>query len=494
MFPTLSPTEELLPTLYPTLSPTESDIIFDLPTLDPTLLPTELEPTLEPTLLLEPTPEPTIPIEPTPEPTIPIEPTPEPTIPIEPTPEPTVGAVPTYEPTPIPTEIDENPTFQPTATDGSPLFIFGSSESVGNPEIFDYEVPFDIGEDVLFASAGTQYTLVILDDESAAVAGYIDNIIDYSGYFGLPPQDLLEGSNELTIIDSIVNLDDELRSAPRFKRVYAGVKTQDNRMHSAFIDVDGNVYASGSNNFGQLCIGDLDDRFIPHQIDIGEEAVSVAVGGDFTLILGASGDVYGCGSNEVGQLGLGNTLFADLPDSRNRLRDVKSISAGLDFALLRSEDGLVVMGSNANEQFCTDEFFEVDEPYIFDFLDVDPADIRQFRAGIQSSYILFRDGSVAACGLNNYGQLGIGEFDDVGPATVEIPDNNFIRNIGVGPSAVSAFFVASDGVVYGAGRNDRGQLGVGDRRNSETPEEVLFDFNGDEVSRISAAFDHTLAW
>jgi alpha-tubulin suppressor-like RCC1 family protein len=252
------------------------------------------------------------------------------------------------------------------------------------------------------------------------------------------------------------------------------------------------VYATGSNNDGQLCLGDLDDRDVPHQIDLGEASVSAAVGGDFTLILSASGVVYGCGSNKFGQLGLGTNLFVDRPDSGSGLSNVKSVSAGLDFSLLTTDDGLVVMGSNANEQFCTDEFNSVNEPYFLDA--VDAADVRQFRAGRQSSYVLFRDGSVASCGLNDFGQLGIGNKNDLGPATVTIPENNFIKTVGVGPSAESAFFVALDGVVYGTGRNDQGQLGVGDRDDRDSPEEVLFEFDGDDVTRVSAASDHTLAW
>jgi alpha-tubulin suppressor-like RCC1 family protein len=372
------------------------------------------------------------------------------------------------------------------------LFIVGNSESVGNTEEFDYEEPFDVGEDVIYASAGSEYTLVVLDNEKAAVAGYIEKITEYSGYFGLPQQDLLEGSNELAIVESVVNLQGDLLSAPNFKKVYAGVKTNDGEIHSVFIDVDGNVYAAGSNKSGQLCIGDLDDRDIPHQIDLGEDAVSVAVGGDFTLILGASGDVYGCGSNEFGQLGLGAVQFVDLPNSGNGLKDVKSVSAGLDFSLLITQEGLVVMGNNSEQQFCTDELDEVREPYFLGSLG--SSSIRQFRAGLQSSYVLFVDGSVVACGLNTFGQLGIGKIGNPGPERVLIPGENFIKTLGVGPSAVSAFFVASDGVIYGTGRNNRGQLGVGDIDDRDSPDPVLFEFNSDDVARVSAAFDHTLAW
>ena len=481
--PTPSPTLLGDPTLEPT-------ILEDEPTLEPTLEPTilEEEPTLEPTELIsrDPTLEPTILED---EPTL--EPTLEPTIlEDEPTLEPT--ELDTIEPTPIPTAFDtRNPTFAPTLTESTPLFVFGSSESVGNPESFDYEVPFNVEEDVIYASAGSEYTLVILDDESAAVAGFIDNILDYTGYFGVPIDDLVEGSNKLQTIESVVNLDGDLRSAPNFRRVYAGVRSDDS-LHSVLIDVDGNIYATGSNDSGQLCLGDLDDRNIPHQIDLGEDAVSAAVGGDFTLILGASGDVYGCGDNDSGQLGLGNIAFVEEPDSRNGLTNVRSISAGLDFSLLSTDDGLAVMGSNSEQQLCTNEFDFIDEPFFLDAVGAD--DTRQFRAGLQSSYILFSDGSVAACGLNTDGELGIGEFDNPGPETVVIPGNNFIKTLGVGPSASSAFFVALDGIIYGTGLNDRGQLGLGDRDDRNSPEQVLFEADADDVTRISAGIDHTLAW
>lgn len=141
----------------------------------------------------------------------------------------------------------------------------------------------------------------------------------------------------------------DLVPAPEFSKVVAGVESFEGsgQMHSVFIDIDGNVYAAGNNNKRQLCLDDEESRIFPTQIDLpaNERAASAVVGGEFTLILTVSGKVYGCGSNESGQLGLGNdSSTGGLLDLD--LVGVRSISAGRDFALIQSDDGLFVMGDN----------------------------------------------------------------------------------------------------------------------------------------------------
>ena len=140
-------------------------------------------------------------------------------------------------------------------------------------------------------------------------------------------------------------------TAPQFEQVIAGVEETEGqgKIHSTFIDVDGNIYATGNNIRGQLCLGNDESVSIPVQIDLPNDkrAVSAAVGAEFTLIVTKSGRVYGCGSNKVGQLGLGNGVIeSSLPEELNGLSNVRSISAGLDFSLIRTNKGLFVMGDD----------------------------------------------------------------------------------------------------------------------------------------------------
>ena len=231
------------------------------------------------------------------------------------------------------------------------FWVWGAPQSIGIEIGVDLLVPIDVDELVKDVSAGTDYTLSILEDGSAIVDGYINDPEDYQGHFacGCESLGLETGVNSKTI-SSVVDLDDTVIDAPEWEKVFAGVESPpgSGQMHSLLIDVDGNVYASGNNNKGQLCLGDDEPRIFATQIDLpdGEKAVSAVVGGEHTLILTESGKIYGCGSNQLGQLGLGDTLETDRPEEVEGLSSVESISGGRDFATIKTKEGIYVMGDN----------------------------------------------------------------------------------------------------------------------------------------------------
>lgn len=196
----------------------------------------------------------------------------------------------------------------------------------------------DINERVFDASAGSYYTLIILSDRSAAVAGYIENLDEYQGHFGLERQGLRVGVNQERTITNVENSMGQRVPAPEFMKVYAGAENIEGsgRMHSVFIDIDGNAYSSGNNNNGQLCLSNFESRDIPRRFFLpnNEKATSAAVGVEFTLILSDTGKVYSCGNNEFGQLGLGSDVQSrNLPSEIIGLSGVERISAGRDSSL-----------------------------------------------------------------------------------------------------------------------------------------------------------------
>ena len=241
--------------------------------------------------------------------------------------------------------------------ESSDFLFWGASESIGEgtPDgDNDVMVP-TLADDfvVSHVSAGSNYTLVILANKTAAVAGYIESLTDYTGYFGVDSLELDEGSNPFQLVTTVENKAGVTVSAPDFAAVVAGAENVNEgtagKMHSLFIDVDGHVYSAGYNNKGQLCLGDEEVRAIPMQIELPDDdtAVSAAVGAEFTLIVGSSGKVYGCGSNELGQLGLGEDVDTQAsPEEIADLSGVTGIAAGLDFALVQTEEGLFAMGNN----------------------------------------------------------------------------------------------------------------------------------------------------
>lgn len=263
-------------------------------------------------------------------------------------------------------------------------------------------------------------------------------------------------------------------------------------IHSILLDNKGRAWATGSNHKGQLCLGDEIDRMTPELISLeGVRFVDAAIGGEHTLLLDELGNVYGCGSNVMGQLGLSSgTAKTDILLKLYTIPPAKSISSGRDHSLFFAEDGLYVTGDNSFGQLCVDTKGEpVSEPQALNI----PVDIiTSFDAIFTSSYILFSDGSVIACGNNNVGQLGNGEEKELVTFEPTIVETEFVVKIlGVGPSSRSVFF-ASQEDVYGTGLNTNGQLGVGDTENRNLPTLVLFD-NLLDIGLVSAGEDHTLA-
>ena len=218
------------------------------------------------------------------------------------------------------------------------------------------EIPELIDEDIIDVTAGPRYTLLVDVDGAAYASGFIESKFEYLGHFGIEPDMLEEGPNRWQQIDKVVDLSGKETVAPAFAKVYAGASATANsgEQHSLIIDQKGNVYTAGNNDRGQLCLGDNDPRYIPHQVSFKEPAVAAAVGEDFTLVLLEDGSVHGCGSNEKGEIGLGNNIKSvDRPNKNNGLSNIVDVSVGLNHALFQEKTGKILgTGSNIYMQLC----------------------------------------------------------------------------------------------------------------------------------------------
>ena len=375
------------------------------------------------------------------------------------------------------------------------MFAWGAQESVGLPT-GEVLLPESLSIPVVDVSGGSKYSLILLSDGTAQSSGYVDSMDDYHGHLGVKGSDVSEGSNGWQDISSSFD-NNEIITSPPFTRVFAGVEHTDSpgSIHSFLIDDQGQAWATGSNANGELCLGDNEDRLIPTRVTLDGNIISVAIGSKHTILLLDDGTVYTCGSNEDGQLGIGEApeAFRNTPTKVENLKDVRMISAGIGSSLFLASDGMYVAGNNVFGQLCVET--NTGSLYETTMLEgVNAGDVASFEAIATSSYILFKDGSVGACGRNNFGQLADGTNDDKTRVVVKpIPDDIPIRRLGVGPSSQSVFLINDDGTIYATGLNDRGQLGVGDTENKNTL--TLVEYSGDFLSNdhLSAAADHTLA-
>ena len=113
--------------------------------------------------------------------------------------------------------------------------------------------------------------------------------------------------------------------------------------HSLVLLENGDVYAFGRNEYGQLGLGGGNDHLLPTRIEVLPAAVAVAAGGGHSLVLLENGGVYAFGRNEYGQLGLGDTDNREAPVKIEGLADkeIVDMDAGGEHSLVALADGSV---------------------------------------------------------------------------------------------------------------------------------------------------------
>jgi alpha-tubulin suppressor-like RCC1 family protein len=376
-------------------------------------------------------------------------------------------------------------------------WFWGADEGEGGKLGDNQKVPKFFPDEVIDLSAGSRHSFIIYKDGSAFTTGFIESLFSYVGHLGV--DDFQEGSNVGKKIDNVFvgdNSDNKI-AAPPFKKAYAGagVPSDSGEMHSMLIDEDGNVYTSGNNDMGQLCLGDRENRKEFSQVNgLPKPAVAGSILFQSTLILLEDGSVWGCGSNQMGELGLGPSVDTkELPTNVNELKNIKDMASGYKFAIFLDNNNVVYgTGGNIYGQQC---YFTEGEPKTIPqiLLSGVPGKVVQVAASSESSYFLFEDGTAVSCGRNDEGQLGDGTFINTSKEKtfVNVKLQEKIRKIGSGPSSQSVFFV-TDNSVYGAGINDRFQLGINEIGSQEFP--VIVDFGEDvEIDLVSASGTHTVA-
>ena len=96
--------------------------------------------------------------------------------------------------------------------------------------------------------------------------------------------------------------------------------------------------------------------------------------------------------------------------------------------------------------------------------------IKNISAGYHYSLILTNTGQIYAFGRNEYGQLGLGDNIAKNAPTL-IPTLNQIVQIAAGGD--HSLVLSNTGQIYAFGANNYGQLGLGDNDNRDNPTEVM---------------------
>ncbi|MCM1441807.1 MAG: hypothetical protein NC131_21740, partial [Roseburia sp.] len=258
---------------------------------------------------------------------------------------------------------------------------------------------------------------------------------------------------------------------PVFVDVSAGMD------HSLLVDSEGNVWAAGNNDRGQLGLGYVggSQRHFLKVLDVttttalgGAKIVAVSAGNKYSLALASDGRVFAWGDNTYGQLGIhevGGTV--DTP-TKLSLSNVNGISAGDSHSLFAMFDGTVYgVGSNDYGKLGqdTDELAVSDNTGIPVFVP-DSESVVKVSAGQDHSVALHYNTMVSTWGSNEDGRLGV-ELEDGSTYVPHLTSLTSISSIvDVDAGADQTLALDYNGLLYSWGNNRNGQLGLGNSANN----------------------------
>ncbi len=241
--------------------------------------------------------------------------------------------------------------------------------------------------------------------------------------------------------------------------------------HTFILKESGELFVFGSNNAGELGLGDniiinkptilmtlmtplaqIESEFVRIPDSTDKTIRQIVCGSYRTFILKESGELFVFGSNYHGQLGLGDNIDRNVPT----LLMTVSPKAQVESKIARIPDS------------------------------IDPI-IRQIVCGNNHTFILKESGELFAFGRNYEGQLGLGDYDNRNVPTLLMIDPT-IQQVVCGWS--HTFILRESGELFAFGYNYHGELGLGDNIDRNVPtllmtlDNNIISINGVKTERL----------
>ena len=209
---------------------------------------------------------------------------------------------------------------------------------------------------------------------------------------------------------------------------------------------DMGVWTCGQNCYGELSHGDTVSRNVPSRVEAlgGTEVAQIAAGNEHTVVLTMAGEVMSSGYNDNGQCGHGNSGRAG------------------ELALVEALSGQRVVQIHAYN-------------------------------GCEHTLVVTADGALHSFGYNYRGQLGHGgTVSSFTPRLVRGLEGRRVTSVAC--SYYHTVVVCSRGDAFSFGRNDFGQLGLGDGVDRKEPARIAADSlrQGGGVVSVACGQYHTL--
>ncbi|WP_395739382.1 choice-of-anchor D domain-containing protein [Prosthecobacter sp.] len=344
---------------------------------------------------------------------------------------------------------------------------------LGNNAPSTYTLPVSVigtgalaGKRVVSVSAGENHTLALCSDGTVAAWG-----LNSSGQLG-------NSSTTQSAVPVAVNTSGVL-AGKTVIAISAGT------VHSMAVCSDGTLVTWGNNSSGQL--GNNTTTQSPSPVLVtttgvlaGKTVTAVAAGYFYSLALCSDGTVTAWGSNPYGQLGNNSTTQSNVPVAVVTTgvlagKTAVSIAAGTYHSLAVCSDGTVAAwGYNAYGQLGNSTTTNSSVPVAVTTSGVlSGKTVTAASTGSYHSLAVCSDGTTAAWGYNNYGQLGNNSLSSTSSIPVAVTTSGTALAgktvIAVSGGSYHSVALCSDSTVAAWGKNSTGQLGNGGFGTSLVP-------------------------
>eukprot|EP00742_Colponemidia_sp_Colp-10_P002210 GILJ01002363.1.p1 GENE.GILJ01002363.1~~GILJ01002363.1.p1 ORF type:complete len:646 (-),score=71.18 GILJ01002363.1:240-2123(-) len=355
--------------------------------------------------------------------------------------------------------------------DANDVYLWGSNEfgQIAAMDDMDRSIPYLtellLGKDVRTVAMGNAHTAVALDTGQVYAWGCTG-----ASRLGV---DKTEASQDEMIFEPRLVL-----GFPASRRVQ---KISCGDYHTVAVTEDFKVYGWGSNVFGQLGVGDEIERPRPTLLEAFRDTqiLSTACGPLFTAAIAVTGELFTWGFGDKGVLGHCDSLSRNLPTqvaAGLTGKHVRHISCGDHHMAAGTDTEVFTWGWGGCGQLGHGDEEDKDEPWqINEFLQ---REVLMVACGAAHTCALIGIPKVGVTwvyswGYGESGALGHGDEEARNKPTVIVDlKEKAICHIACGSYHSAA--VSENGEVYTWGMNDHGQLGLGNLDNTSRPRLVEF--------------------
>ncbi|CAB4124384.1 Regulator of chromosome condensation (RCC1) repeat [uncultured Caudovirales phage] len=262
--------------------------------------------------------------------------------------------------------------------------------------------------------------------------------------------------------------------------------------HGMGIKNDGTLWTWGTNTFGQLGDGSNTSKSSPGTTAGGGSnwrklgLITGGGGGRSGAGIKADGTLWTWGSNANGQLGDGTTISKISPVVTSGGANWKQVSCAYAFSGAIKTDGTLWIWGGASFSSAAYLAGSTSSPTT---IVGGGTSWKLVSCGYDHITTIKTDNTVWACGTNDLGQFGDGTtINKSSPVTTSGSGTNW-KQVSSGRKYTSA--TKTDGTLWSWGRNNSGQLGVGNTLNRSSP--TTISGGGTTWRQVSCGYNQTAA-